>query len=115
MNEATEVLSGIINTHKMPSRKRGGNPEEGGIPPRLEKGGYLPEAALCVSERYPEKADKGGEEGCSFSPRESASQEREGRHITHLRCGQQRQDFTKGWGMAAGGKEEKDKKEKKKK
>ena len=51
----------------MPSRKRGGNPEEAGIPPRFEKGGYLSETALCVSGRYPKKADKGGEEGCSFS------------------------------------------------
>ena len=52
----------------VPSRKRGGNPEEAGIPPRLEKGGYLSETALCVSGIYPKKADKGGEEGCPFSP-----------------------------------------------
>ena len=35
---------------------------------------------------------------------------REGRHIVILRCGHQRPDPTKGWGMAAGGKEKKKKK-----
>ena len=44
----------------MPSRKRGGNPEEAGILSRLEKDGYLSETAICVSGRYPKKADKGG-------------------------------------------------------
>ena len=68
----------------MPSRKRGGNPEEAGIPPRLKKDVYLPETALCVSGRYPKKADKGGEDGCSFSPRGTAPQEREGQHIAIL-------------------------------
>ena len=43
VNEATEVLSGMLNTHKMPPRKRGGNPEETVVPPRLKKDGYLPE------------------------------------------------------------------------
>ena len=66
VNEATEVLSSMLNTHK--HRKRGGNIEEAGIPPRLEKDGYLSETALCVSGKYPKKADKGGEEGCAFSP-----------------------------------------------
>ena len=56
--------------------ERGGNPEKAGIPPRLKEDGHLPETALCVSGRYPKKADKGREEGCSFSPRISASQER---------------------------------------
>ena len=41
-------------------------------------------------------------------------QEREGRHIAILRCGHQRPDPKKGWGIAAGGKEE-EKKEKTKK
>ena len=62
----------------MSSRKRGGVPEEAAIPPRLEKDEYLSETALCVSGRYPKKADKVGEEGCSFSLRGSACQEREG-------------------------------------
>ena len=68
---------------------------------------YLLEAALYVSRRYPKKADKGGEEGCSFSPRGSASHEREGRNIANLRGGYQRPDATEGWVMAAGGKEAK--------
>ena len=98
----------------MPSRKRGGNPEEAGILHRPEKDGYLSETTLCVSGRHPKKADKGGEEGCSLSPRGLASQERERRHIANLRCSHQRPDFTEGWRMEAGGKEGKEKKEKKK-
>ena len=43
----------------MPPRKRGGNPEEAGIPPRLKKDGYLPEATFCVSGGYPKKLTKG--------------------------------------------------------
>ena len=38
VNEASDVFSGMLNTHK------------------------------CISGRYPKKADKGGEEACSFSP-----------------------------------------------
>ena len=87
----------------MPSVKRGGNPEKAGLPPCLEKGRHLSLSALCVSGRYPKKADKGGEEGCSFSHRGLASQEREGRHITNIRCSHERPDPTEAWGMAAGG------------
>ena len=47
--------------------------------------------------RYPKKADEGGEEGCSFSPRGSDCQEREGQYIAHLRCGHRRSDPTEGW------------------
>ena len=89
----------------MPSGKRGGNPEEAGIPPRLKKDGYLTEIAFSASGRYPKQADKGGGEGCSFFPQGSASQEREGRHIAHLRFGHHRPDPTKGWGIAAGDKQ----------
>ena len=46
----------------MPSRKRGGNPEETGIPPCLKKYAYLPKTALCVFGRYPKRADKRGED-----------------------------------------------------
>ena len=55
VSEATELLSCC-------------NPGEAGISPRLEKVGNTSETALCVSGRYPKKADKGGEEGCAFSP-----------------------------------------------
>ena len=37
---------------------------------------------LCVFGRHPKKSDKGGEEGCAFSLRGSASQEREGQLTT---------------------------------
>ena len=62
-----------------------------------------------VSGRYPKKAHKGGEEGCTFCPRGLESQKREVQHIARLRCGHQRSDPTEGWGMAAGGKKEKKK------
>ena len=99
----------------MPSRKRNVIPEDAGVPPRLKNDGYLTETALCVSGRYPKKADKGGEEDCSSSPRRSASQEREGRHIAIVRCGHQRPEPKKGWRMAAGGKEKQEKKREEKK
>ena len=54
----------------MPSRKRGGNPEEAGIPPRLKKDGYLPEIAFCVSGRYTKKLTK-GEKRVAPSPPEN--------------------------------------------
>ena len=43
----------------MSSRKRGAIPEEAGISTRLEKDGYLPENALCVSGSTPKKLIKG--------------------------------------------------------
>ena len=98
----------------MPSIKRGRNPEEAGLPPRLEKDGYLPETALCVSRKYSKKADEGGEEGCSFSPPGIGSSRKEGPLIAHSRCGHQSLNPTKAWGMAAGRKEEKKEKNKKK-
>ena len=104
VSEATEVLNGMLNTHKC-LLKSGVE-----IQRRLIKDGFLLETALCVSVRYPKKADKGGEEGCSFSPQRSASQEREGRHTAIVRCGHQRPDTKKGWGMAAGGEEKKNEK-----
>ena len=72
-----------------------------------EKDGYLLKTAFCVSGRYPEEADKGGEEGRAFCPRGANLKERKGQHIALLRQGHQRPDPTKGWGMAAGGKKEK--------
>ena len=110
VNEATEVLSATLNTQKCLLESGMEILGEAGIPPRLTKNGYLPESALCVSVSYPWKADKGGEEGCPFSSRGSASQKREGWHSAILRCGHQRPDHTKGWGMAAGAKEKKRKK-----
>ena len=77
----------------MPSRKQGGIREEAGIPPHLEKDGYLSETARCVSE-IAQKSQKGGEEGYSFTPGGSASQEREGKYIANLRCRYQRPDPT---------------------
>ena len=59
VSEATEHSAQHPQVH---TRKRGGNPEKGGMPPRFEKDGYLSETAFRVSGRYPEEADKGGEE-----------------------------------------------------
>ena len=64
----------------MSSRKRDGIPEEAEIPPRLEKDEYFSEITLCISGRYPKRADKVGEAGCSFSPRGSACQEMQSTH-----------------------------------
>ena len=92
----------------MPSRKRGGNPDEAGIPPRVKKDGYLPETALCVSGRYPKKLTKGEKRVAPSLPEDQLS--KKGKHIAILRCGHQMPDPTKGWGMAAGAKEKKRKK-----
>ena len=62
VNEAAEVLSGMLNTHK------------------------------CILES-----------GVEIQKRLA---EREGWYIAILRCGHQRRDPKKRWGMAAGGKEE---------
>ena len=82
VNEANEVLSGMLNTRKC-------LPENGveiqkrlDSPLLLEKGGYLSQTALCVPGRYPKKDDNRGEEGCSFCLRGKASQER-GRAVNH--------------------------------
>ena len=107
-----ESISGMKSWTQVPTRKRGGNPEKAGIPPRFEKDGHLSETAFRVSGRYPEEADKGGEEACPFSRRGADPEEREGQHIALLRRGHQRPDPTKGWGMAAGGKKEERKEEK---
>ena len=67
--EGWKYVLQLLKEQSAKMEKRGGNPEEAGIPPRLKKDGYLPETALCVSGRYPKKADKGGEKGWSFSLR----------------------------------------------
>ena len=53
----------------------------------LDKDGYPSETAFCISGRYREEADEGGEEGCAFSPRGANLKEREGQHIALLRRG----------------------------
>ena len=58
VSEASEVLSGMLNTQKC-FGERGGNPEKAGIPPRHKKDGHLPETALCVSGDTPKKLTKG--------------------------------------------------------
>ena len=115
VSEATEVLSEMLNTHKCLLESGVEIQKRLESHPASKRFGYLSETAFCVSGTYPEEAEKGGEEGCSFSSRGANPKEREGQHIALLRRGHQRPDPIRGWEMRAGGKKEKKKKNKKKK
>ena len=78
VNKANQVLGGTLNTHRMPSGKRGENPKKNGISPRHEKIGDLSETAFGVSGRYPKKPGEGRRKICSLSPSVKNSQERKG-------------------------------------
>ena len=56
VNEASEVLSRMLNTHKC--LLESGVEIQKNLESRLKKDGYLPETALCVSGRYPKKLTK---------------------------------------------------------
>ena len=115
VNEALEVLSGLLNTHKCLLESGVEIQKKLESHPASEKMGIFRRLRSASLGDTPKELTKGKKEGCLFSPPGSASQERKGRHIAILRCGHQRPDPTKGWGMTAGRKEEKEKKQKKKK
>ena len=67
VNEATEVLSGMLNTLKC--LLESGVETQKKLESHLKKDGYHPETALCVFGRYPKKADE-GEKRVATSPPE---------------------------------------------
>ena len=114
VSEATEVLSGMLTTHKcllesgVEIQKR---PESH---PASKRMGIFRRPSSASLGDTPKKLTK-GRRGFPLLPRGANPKERKGQHIALLCRGHQRPDPTKGWGMAAGGKKEEKKKKNKKK
>ena len=67
VSEATEVLSGMFNTHKFLLESGVEIQKRLESQPTSKKMGNS-ETALCVSGKHSKKTDEGGEDGCAFSP-----------------------------------------------
>ena len=97
VNEATEVLSDMLNIHKcllesgVESQKR---PESHSASKRM---GIFRRTRSASLGDTPKKLTKGEKRVAPPPPPPgSDSQKREGQHIAHLRCGHQRPDPTEG-------------------
>ena len=95
VNEASEVLSGMFNTHKCLL--------ESGVEIQKRLVSHPASKKMVIIRRLrsvsqgdtPKQLTKAEKKVAPFPPRRSASQEREGWHIAILRCHQQRPDPTK--------------------
>ena len=78
VNEATEVLSGMLNTHKCLLESGVKIQKKMESHPAMKKLGDLSETTFGVSGRYPKKAGEGRKKICALSPSGKNSQKGEG-------------------------------------
>ena len=114
VNEASEVLSGMLNTHKCLLESGVEIQKKLESHPASKKMGIFRRLRSASLGDTLKKLTKGRRD---LPPplQGSAPQEREGRHIAIVRLGHQRPGPTKGWGMAAVQKEKTEKKRKRRK